>query len=197
VFKATKKHNKASLLFVRAHFHDKDHADAVADQLKDWYETRNMDVESSQAIHEERQQADSQFDVTIYTLLALAVIVALVGGIGLMGSLSISVVERTREIGVMRAIGAASARLMSMFVMEGVLQGLLSWALAVPISFALAQPMANALGQTMFEANLDFAYNFGAVLIWLVMVLMISTVASILPARNATVISVRESLAYE
>jgi putative ABC transport system permease protein len=197
VFKATKKYNKASLLFVRAHFHDKDHADAVADQLKDLYETRNMDIEYSQAIHEERQQADSQFDVTIYTLLALAVIVALVGGIGLMGSLSISVVERTREIGVMRAIGAASARLMSMFVMEGVLQGLLSWALAVPISFALAQPMANALGQTMFEANLDFAYNFGAVLIWLVMILMISIVASILPARNAAVISVRESLAYE
>jgi putative ABC transport system permease protein len=197
VFKATKKYNKASLLFVRAHFHDKDHADAVADQLKDLYETRNMDIEYSQAIHEERQQADSQFDVTIYTLLALAVIVALVGGIGLMGSLSISVVERTREIGVMRAIGAASARLMSMFVIEGVLQGLLSWALAVPISFALAQPMANALGQTMFEANLDFAYNFEAVVIWLVMILMISVVASILPARNAIVISVRESLAYE
>jgi putative ABC transport system permease protein len=67
----------------------------------------------------------------------------------------------------------------------------------VPISFALAQPMANALGQTMFEANLDFAYNFEAVLIWLMMILMISIVASILPARSATVISVRESLAYE
>jgi len=197
VFKATKKYNKARLLFVCTHFHDKDYVNAVADQLKDLYETRNMDTEYSQAIYEERQQADSQFDVTIYTLLALAVIVALVGGIGLMGSLSISVVERTREIGVMRAIGAASARLMSMFVMEGVLQGLLSWALAVPISFALAQPMANALGQTMFEANLDFAYNDEAVLIWLMMILMISILASILPARNATVISVRESLAYE
>jgi len=114
-----------------------------------------------------------------------------------MGSLSISVVERTREIGVMRAIGAASARLMSMFVMEGVLQGLLSWVLAVPISFYLAQPMASALGQTMFGANLDFAYNDEAVLIWLVMILMISILASILPARNATVISVRKSLAYE
>jgi putative ABC transport system permease protein len=197
VFKATKKHNKARLLFARTRFHSEDYVNAMANQLKDLYETRNMDVEYSQAIYEERQQADSQFGVTINTLLALAVIVALVGGIGLMGSLSISVVERTREIGVMRAIGAASARLMSMFVMEGVLQGLLSWALAVPISFALAQPMANALGQAMFEANLDFAYNFGAVLIWLVMILMISIVASILPARNATVISVRESLAYE
>jgi putative ABC transport system permease protein len=114
-----------------------------------------------------------------------------------MGSLSISVVERTREIGVMRAIGAQSGTMMGMFVMEGVLQGLLSWAMAVPISFVIGKPMANALGQAIFEANLDYTYNFEAVVIWLVIMLMISTLASILPARNATVISVRESLAYE
>jgi putative ABC transport system permease protein len=88
--------------------------------------------------------------------------------------------------------------MMGMFVMEGVLQGLLSWAIAVPISFVLSKPMANALGQTMFEGvNLDYAYNFEAVIVWLVIILIISTLASILPARNATVISVRESLAYE
>jgi ABC-type lipoprotein release transport system permease subunit len=50
----------------------------------------------------------------------------------------------------------------------------------------------------MFEGvNLDYAYNFEAVIVWLVIILIISTLASILPARNATVISVRESLAYE
>jgi putative ABC transport system permease protein len=125
------------------------------------------------------------------------VIVALVGGIGLMGSLSISVVERTREIGVMRAIGAVSGKLLSMLVMEGLLQGLLSWALSVPISFVLSRPMANVLGRTMFDANLDFRYSFGAILVWLGIVLVVSTLASIVPARNATVISVRESLAYE
>ena len=60
----------------------------------------------------------------------------------------------------------------------------------------MAQPLANALGQAMFEANLDYQYSFGAVLAWLVIIVIISVVASILPARNATVISVRDSLAY-
>jgi putative ABC transport system permease protein len=129
-------------------------------------------------------------------LMMLAIIVALVGGIGLMGSLSISVVERTREIGVMRAIGARSRTIMGMFMMEGVLQGLFSWALAVPLSFFLAQPLSNALGQAMFDANLDYQYNYTAVLVWLVIILIISTLASILPARSATQISVRDSLAY-
>jgi putative ABC transport system permease protein len=197
VFATTKKYNKGGQLLVRTRFHNQEYVEAVTNQLKDLYKSRNMDVFYSWTIHEDRHQANSQFDITTTMLLALAVIVALVGGIGLMGSLSISVVERTREIGVMRAIGAGSVKLMSMFVMEGVLQGVFSWALAVPISFVLAKPMSNALGQTMFETNLNFAYNFEAVITWLVVILMISTLASILPARNATAISVRESLAYE
>jgi len=197
VFRATKKYNQAGTLFVRTQFHSTEYVAAVSNQLKDLYKARHMDVFYTQTTYEDRRNAGSQFGITINMLLALAVIVALVGGIGLMGSLSISVVERTREIGVMRAVGAVSRRLMSMFVMEGILQGLLSWALAVPLSLIISQPMANALGQTMFEANLDFAYDFGAIFVWLAMVLIISIVASVLPARNATVISVRESLAYE
>jgi len=138
----------------------------------------------------------SQFSIMTTMLLALAIIVAVVGGISLMGTLSLGVVERTREIGVMRAIGARSRTIMGMFVMEGILQGLLSWLLAVPLSFALARLLANALGQVMFDANLDYQYDYPAVLIWLGIILVISTLASILPARNATQISVRESLAY-
>jgi putative ABC transport system permease protein len=197
VFATTKKYNKGGRLFVRTRFHGEDYVEAVTNQLKDLYETRNMDVFVSQTAHGEKRFAESQFSIVIGMLLALAVIVALVGGIGLMGSLSISVVERTREIGVMRAIGAVSRTMMGMFVMEGVLQGLLSWAVAVPLSFVLGKPMADALGQTMFEANLDYAYNFNAVATWLMIILVISALASILPARGATRVSVRESLAYE
>jgi putative ABC transport system permease protein len=196
VFKATKKNNQGAQLYVRTQFHDADYTASVDDKLRTLYIGRNMDVFYGQTMNEIRQQALSQFGITISMLMFLAVIVAVVGGIGLMGSLSISVVERTREIGVMRAIGARTATIMGMFVMEGVLQGLLSWAIAVPVSFLLGQPLANALGQTMFEANLDYQYNNQAVVIWLVVILVISTLASILPARNATRISVRDSLAY-
>jgi putative ABC transport system permease protein len=68
--------------------------------------------------------------------------------------------------------------------------------LAAPLSLLLARLVANALGQVMFDANLDYQYNYPAVLIWLTIILVISTLASILPARSATRISVRESLAY-
>ncbi len=196
VFEATKKYNQGEQLYVRTRFHDAESADAVTAQLKDLYESRNMGVFYSLTVYKIRQDSESQNSVFVTMLMSLAVIVAVVGGVGLMGSLSISVVERTKEIGVMRAIGARSLTLMGMFVMEGVLQGLFSWALAVPISFVLGKPLASALGQAMFGANLDYQYSFEAVISWLVIILIISALASILPARNATRISVRDSLAY-
>jgi putative ABC transport system permease protein len=77
-----------------------------------------------------------------------------------------------------------------------VLQGVFSWLVAVPISIVAAASLAKVLGQAMFDANLDYQYDYFAVLIWLGIILVISTLASILPARNATQISVRDSLAY-
>ena len=113
-----------------------------------------------------------------------------------MGALSIGVIERTREIGVLRAIGARSKAILNIFVMEGVLQGLLSWLIAIPISLITSPMVAVSLGKAMFGATLDYQYNWSAVGAWFALVIIISIVASILPARGATRISVRDSLAY-
>jgi putative ABC transport system permease protein len=196
VLHATKKYNQGSQLRVRTISHDEAGVQHVATALKDLFETKSIDVTASEIIPEVRRNVDSQFAIIITMMLVLAVLMGLVGGIGLMGALSISVVERTREIGVMRAIGARTPTILGMFMMEGVLQGLISWLVVVPVSFALGKPMANALGLALFEAKLDYNFNFGAVLVWLAIVLVISILASIVPARSATSISVRDSLAY-
>ena len=196
VFDAVKMRNRGSQLYVQTRLHTADYAADVTTRLKDVFEGRKMDVFSGQTIYETQKEATTQFSIVTGMMLALAVVVALVGGIGLMGALSISVVERTKEIGVMRAIGAQSNAILGMFVMEGVLQGWLSWAVAVPVSFFLAPLLANNLGQVMFQINLDYQYNLVAAGIWLAIVSIISILASLLPARSATLISVRASLAY-
>jgi putative ABC transport system permease protein len=198
VYDVTNKYNRGTRLLVRTERHDEAALAAISSQLQTLFEGRNMDVElqGSGNTFKDRQFADSQYAININMLLMLAVIVALVGGIGLMGALSISVVERTREIGVMRAIGARSRSIMGMFMMEGVLQGLISWLVAAPLSFFIGYPVARQLGQTMLDIDLDYSYSYGAVLIWLGVILAIAALAAIVPARNATRISVRESLAY-
>jgi putative ABC transport system permease protein len=192
----TKIHNKTGVVQVRTTSHDQASAKETTKRLKDYFELHHMKVAGSQVQLDLRATNEWQFSLVTSMLLALSIIVALVGAIALMGALSIGVIERTKEIGVLRAVGARSPTIMGIFVLEGILQGLLSWLIAVPISLLVSPGAAKAMGKIMFGATLDYQYNWTAVLIWLAIVMGMSILASLLPARGATRISVRDSLAY-
>jgi putative ABC transport system permease protein len=192
----TKRYNRGILMQVRTTFSDSKFTAAVTKSLKEMYEKHSIKVESSQTQADQRATNEWQFSIVTSMLLALSIIVALVGGIALMGALSIGVIERTKEIGVLRAVGARSHTILGIFVMEGLLQGLMSWIVAVPISLLVSPTVANAMGHAMFGATLDYQYNWIAVGVWLGIVILVSILASIMPARGATKISVRDSLAY-
>lgn len=194
--KATKRYNQGSYLYVRTTTHEAETIADVTATLKNIMDDRGLKVAVSQTIPDQRATNDFQFGMVITMMLALSIIVGLVGGIALMGSLSIGVIERTKEIGVLRAVGARSRTILGIFIMEGMLQGLLSWFLAVPISLISSPLLARALGEAMFGASLDFRYNWAAVGVWLIFILVISALASTIPANSATRISVRDSLAY-
>jgi len=197
VFEATKKSNRASILLVRTSRHGEEDTKLVANSLEDLFKDKNMEIAQTETMPALRKTSDTSYGMVTMMLLVLGVIVALVGAIGLMGSLWISVIERTKEIGVLRAIGASSRVVMGMFMFEGLIQGWLSWLIAVPVSLVTSPLLANMLGQAMFQAKLEFSFNLRAVFTWLVITTLISIVASFIPARKATQVSVRESLAYE
>ena len=196
LFRTTKKYDQGSVLLIRTTSTNPEFTSEVTKELKDMFESKSMKVVDSQTQAALRTTNEWQFSIVTSMLLALSVIVAIVGGIALMGVLSIGVIERTKEIGVLRAIGARSPMILGIFVMEGILQGCLSWIISIPISLLASPVAANALGHAMFGATLDYQYNWPAVVIWLCIILVISAVASILPARGAIRISVRDSLAY-
>ena len=97
----------------------------------------------------------------------------------------------------MRATGATSPAVAAIFVVEGVLLGVLSWLFAVPLSYPGAYVFSNVIGQTLFELPFEFVYSVSGMALWLVIVVVLSTLASLWPALRATQVSVRESLAYE
>ncbi len=198
VVAATKRVNEATQLLVQAENKSPAATAALMLALTNKFQERGINVNDffSRTKSEDREYAVNQFSIVTTIMFGLSLVMGVVGGIGLKGSLSISVVERTREIGVLRSIGAENVTIMGMFVMEGVLQGLLSWVMAVPLGFIVARPMSRVLGQTILQVDLDFAFNYTAVLIWFIAILCISVLASLIPAHNATRISVRESLAY-
>ncbi len=128
--------------------------------------------------------------------MIMTVVMALVGSIGLSGTLSINVIERRREIGVMRAVGASSLDVAFIFMAEGLLLGVISWGWAVPISILAGRPFVQALGE-IIDFPGQYQLSVDGIWIWLALVIVLSILASWLPARRATQISVNESLAYE
>jgi len=196
LYKATKKYNQGTIAYVRTTSHEGAFTGPLTTRLKNLFEDRGLRVTQSQTQADLRRTNAFQFNLVVWMMLALSVIVALVGGIALRGALSIGVIERTKEIGVLRAVGARSSTILGIFIMEGVLQGLLSWVIALPVSLLTSPLLARALGQAMFGATLDYQYNWEAVVLWFAFILIISAMASILPANSATRISVRDSLAY-
>jgi putative ABC transport system permease protein len=130
-------------------------------------------------------------------LMAMTVLIAVVGGIGLMGTMGMNVIERTREIGVMRAIGASTPAILRLVLVEGMLIGALSWLAAIAIATPISQLMASAIGQALFQSAIPFVFDGTGVLAWLLVVVVISALSSVLPAWNAARLTVREVLAYE
>jgi len=144
-----------------------------------------------------REQNRKQFNLITYLMLAMAVLAAVVGSLGLMGTMSINVVERRREVGVMRAIGATSLTIVGIVVAEGVLLGVLSWLLALPLSYPGSRVFSDIVGRELMNVQLDFSYSTYGAILWLAIVVILSAFASLWPALRATRMSVREALAYE
>ena len=135
-------------------------------------------------------------DIIITLLAVMAVVIAVVGGVGLSGVLSLSVLERRREIGVMRAIGASSGQVIRLFVGEGILLGWLSWMIAIPLSIPAAWYLATQGLSFVLNTNLAYRFSFSGPLIWLGIITVLAVLASTFPARRAARVSVRESLSY-
>ncbi len=169
---------------------------AVEKDLRDYFQSLGMDLNFSETATENREQANAQFSILTTLLLIMTLVIAVVGSIGLSGTLSINVLERRREIGVMRAVGASSLDVALIFMGEGLVLGLLSWAAAIPISVLAGRYFVLAIGKVI-DFPVAYYYSFGSIWIWLGIVVALSLVASWLPARRATRISVQESLAYE
>ena len=158
---------------------------------------RGFHVSSIQTGAETREQSAQMVNILVVFLLTMALLTAVVGSIGLTGTMGMNVLERTREIGVMRAIGAVDFAIMKSVVFEGAFIGLISWSAAVLVSFPISFLLLKIISEAMINAPIPLAFTLDGFIIWLGVVLALSVFASILPARNAARLTIREVLAYE
>ncbi len=177
--------------------HDRAYQDQMAEVFDRHFRDLGFKVRRSQAGKASMDKASESLDILVAFLLIMALLTASVGSMGLTGTMSMNVLERTREIGIMRAIGAVDTAIMRTVIAEGMVVGMISFVLAIPFSVLFTYLLSAIVSLAVFETPIEVVFTWTGYGIWLALVLILSAFASILPARNAARLTIREVLAYE
>ncbi len=188
---------KANRLLVAANQNDAVAQEALESILLNHFEAKGFDVSSTMTTHKLNDQNGLMFNIIVGFLILNAVLLGAVGSLGLSTTMGINMMERIREIGVLRAIGASNGAIRRIVLLEGIVIACLSWVVGFALSFPIAQWMSAQIGVALLDMPLSYTYSWWAAGIWFVALLALAIAASLGPARNAVRLTIREVLAYE
>lgn len=177
--------------------HDRAFQDLMAEQLDDKFRVQGFKVRQAESGLASLDTVSDSLDILVTFLLIMAVLTAIVGAMGLTGTMGMNVLERTREIGIMRAIGADDRAVMRTVIGEGFVIGTISFIFAIVVSVPLTYLLSTIVSLAIFETPIDVVFTWLGYAIWFGLVLLLSVLGSILPARSAARLTIREVLAYE
>jgi putative ABC transport system permease protein len=189
--------NRATSFRLVTDKHGRSYQDAKAEELDKYLRDQGFKVRLSEAGRASLDTAVESLDILVVFLLIMAVLTAIVGSMGLTGTMGMNVMERTREIGIMRAIGADDRAVMRTVIAEGIFIGIISFGLAILFSIPITYLLSTIVSLAVFQTPITVVFTYTGYAIWLGLVLVLATLASILPARNAARLTIREVLAYE
>jgi putative ABC transport system permease protein len=183
-------------LLVQSEDHSADAQARTAQELERRLDDASLPISGSQTQVAQKETIASQLGILVTFLVIMAALLAAVGVIGLTGTMTINVLESTREIGVMRSIGASHGSIFGIYITEGVVIAVMSWALGALLSWPLSVWLVSALGTAM-SLPLSYTFSFVGIAAWLATVIAIAVVASLLPAWRASQVSIRDAISYE
>ncbi len=189
--------DRAAAFRIASDDHNYDAQAALTLVVDELMRTEGVQVRSVEAGGEFTQSMTDYISILTAFLVVMALLTALVGSIGMAGTLSMNVMERTREIGVLRAIGAHDGVILRLVLMEGMLIGAISFVFGALLSFPITSLLSEVISQAIFNSPANFALTGQGFLVWLTVVAALSASASLIPARSASRMTIREVLAYE
>jgi putative ABC transport system permease protein len=150
----------------------------------------NVSVQDQAEFQESQEMQIDQFLNLMYLLLALAVAIAL---LGIANTLALSVVERTHELGLLRAVGMSRKQLRRMIRYEAVIIAVFGSLLGIVLGIAFGVAMVQALSSEGITLGLPYAQ----LVIFVVLAAIAGVIASIWPARRAARLDVLEAISQE
>ncbi len=136
-----------------------------------------------------------QFQIVTAILYGVSVIIGLIGLLGLFNTLTISVLERRREIGILRSMGATNWRIARVFWTEGMALAVVAWGAALIVGIPAAYAFVSFIGSVLLP--LPFTFSPVTLAVMLAFILLIATFASFGPALSASRVRVSDILRYD
>ena len=183
-------------LRVATDMHDEQSRQEVANTIDKALADAGIEVASAASVSRREAISEGHLGPIITIVLAIAVAMGVIGGIGLGSTMSTNVLDRIREFGVMHAIGARPKAVRRIVVAEGVFLAVTSCLVAIIPALALTAILGAGLGNLFFSAPLPYRISMLAVGIWLVLAILGAALATDAAATRASRITVREALAY-
>jgi putative ABC transport system permease protein len=169
---------------------------AVAEAVNKALTGAGIRVQSAASVSRSEAISEGHMGPIILIVLAIAVAMGVVGGIGLASTMSANILDRTREFGVMHAIGARPKAVRRIVVAEGIFLAVTSCLVAIIPALGLTAVLGAGLGNLFFSAPLPFRVSLLAVGIWTALAVLGGALATDAAATRASRITVREALTY-
>jgi putative ABC transport system permease protein len=151
----------------------------------------NVQIQDQAEVREAQEDQINAILGLVSALLSLAVLIAL---LGIVNTLALSVYERTRELGLLRAVGMSRGQVRRMIRWESVVIALIGGILGLTVGVFFGWALVRALAD---EGVTDFAVPAGQLVVFLVTAGLVGVVAAIWPARRAAKLDVLRAIAYE
>ena len=172
---------QAEWMMVIGEAHSPDDQNDLSRAITDHLTASGFRVGITGTASQDKQTIEVLFQIIFILLLVVAVVLAIVGGLGLMGTMSINVLERTREIGVMRAVGASNGSILKIILFEGMFIGAISWLIGASIALPISKVMSDAVGTLFISSELNYTFSVQGTTVWLILIVVLALIASFFP----------------
>jgi len=176
---------------------DSDSIDLFKLQLDRNLEAEGIRARSAVSTADSRFAFDQHMIMIYIFLIVMSLTIGGVGTLGLMTTISVNVLERRREMGVLRALGATPRMVALIVLMEALAIGLLSWLIAAIAAWPISKIAGDAIVGLLFREGMNFVFEPIGLFVWLLASIVFSAAATLFPAWRASRSTVRESLAYQ
>jgi putative ABC transport system permease protein len=172
-------------------------AQVVADRVRDRLDGLGMPASGVWVRNADEHWSRDPLHTLLVILVSSGALSLVLSVFFIVNTMHAIIAQQIWQIGVMKVVGATGVRVMRVYLAVGLIYGALALVLAVPLSYPGARLFSDAVGRALLRSPFEFAYSLEGAGLWLGTVIVISVLASLLPALRATRVSVREALAYE